>query len=151
MSTLIFDLGGPGGVRPVRLFLHPRLLIHTTNFHHIRSHCILCKQDALSTRKYLCACAKFREIHLFSLMLLHIKGEFITSLICYPRVNNASAYGLFIIMLSIIFTVYNRYPTMKAYCTDISAISLFYVLTCPQPGSNPGPFDCKSEVLPTEI
>ena len=36
-------------------------LIHTTSFHHICSHCILCKQDALSTRKYLCACARFRS------------------------------------------------------------------------------------------
>ena len=35
--------------------------IHTTSFHHICSHCILCKQDALSTRKYLCACARFRS------------------------------------------------------------------------------------------
>ena len=35
-------------------------LIHTTSLHHILSHCILCKQDALSTRKYLYACARFR-------------------------------------------------------------------------------------------
>ena len=36
-------------------------LIYTANLKLIRNHCVLYKQHALSTRKYLCACAKFRS------------------------------------------------------------------------------------------
>ena len=37
------------------------LHLYTQQVHNIRSHCILCKQDSLSTRKYWCACARFRS------------------------------------------------------------------------------------------
>ena len=52
-------------------------LIHTTSFHHICSQCILCKQDVLSTRKYLCACARFRSaVTLKGLIILTKKCSF---------------------------------------------------------------------------
>ena len=52
-------------------------------------------------------------------------------------------------MLSVIFSLCIRYTTILAYCTDIRVISLF--TPCPDGGSNPGPLDCKSEALPTEL
>ena len=54
-------------------------------------------------------------------------------------------------MLSVIFSLYIRYTTILAYCTDIRVISLIHVYAVPRRGSNPGPLDCKSEALPTEL
>ena len=45
---------------------------------------------------------------------------------------------LSIIMLSVIFSLFIRYPNIMAYCTDIRVISLFHVYTMPRPGNEPG-------------
>ena len=54
-------------------------------------------------------------------------------------------------MLSVIFSLYIHYTTILAYCTDIRVISLFHVYTVPRRRIEPGPLDCKSEALPTEL
>ena len=41
---------------------------------------------------------------------------------------------LVIIMLSVIFSLYIRYTTMVAHCTDIHVILLFHVYTMSRPG-----------------
>ena len=55
-------------------------------------------------------------------------------------------------MLSVIFSLYICYTTIKAFCTDIRVISLFHVYIMPLPGIEPwGCLTIKSEVLPTEL
>ena len=44
---------------------------------------------------------------------------------------------LTIIMLSVIFSLYIRYTTILAYCTDICVISLIHVYAAPQGGIEP--------------
>ena len=41
-------------------------------------------------------------------------------------------------MLSVIFSLYIPYTTIKAFCTDIRVISLFHVYIMPLPGIEPG-------------
>ena len=45
---------------------------------------------------------------------------------------------LHIIMLSVIFSLYIRYTTILAYCTDIRVISLIHVYGAPRVGIEPG-------------
>ena len=44
----------------------------------------------------------------------------------------------YIIMLSVIFSLYIRYTTILAYCTDLRVMSLFHVYTVRGRGIEPG-------------
>ena len=49
-----------------------------------------------------------------------------------------------------IFSQYIRYTTILAYCTDIRVISVF-LYAVHRRGIEPGPPECTSEGLPTEL
>ena len=50
-------------------------------------------------------------------------------------------------ILSVILSLSICYTTIMAFCMDLRVI----FTPGPDPGSNPGPLECKSEALPTDL